>query len=135
MTTDTVAALKPCPFCGGEAEIVRYGTPRQSTQYRCTNCGCQLETGETFNYGANWNKRWEPPKPGNGWQPPGKCTAVVGTWGQNQLTIAGNCLRVARALNYDRRWMQDFINNVIAASTYEQAMALVQEHFTLTGED
>lgn len=49
--------LKPCPFCGGEAEIVRYGTPRYSTQYECTECGCSLETGETFNHGKAWNTR------------------------------------------------------------------------------
>jgi Lar family restriction alleviation protein len=49
--------LDPCPFCGGEAEIERTGTARQSTIYACQNCGCRLETGETFNHGAQWNQR------------------------------------------------------------------------------
>lgn len=51
--------LKPCPFCGGEAEIERSGTPRVSTIYACTNCGCRLETGETFNHGGLWNDRFD----------------------------------------------------------------------------
>jgi len=49
--------LKPCPFCGGEAEITQYGDSRKSTQYECTDCGCRLETGEEFNHGAAWNTR------------------------------------------------------------------------------
>jgi len=49
--------LKPCPFCDGEAEIERYGNARQSTIYACTECGCRLETGETFNFGVCWNRR------------------------------------------------------------------------------
>lgn len=49
--------LLPCPFCGGEAEIERYGDHRQSTIYACTNCGCSLETGEEWGHGAQWNKR------------------------------------------------------------------------------
>jgi hypothetical protein len=49
--------LADCPFCEGEAEIIRYGDRKVSTQYGCTNCGCFLETGETFNHGAQWNTR------------------------------------------------------------------------------
>lgn len=49
--------LKPCPFCGGEAEIERYGTPRDSTIYSCRWCGCWLETGEERDHGARWNTR------------------------------------------------------------------------------
>ncbi|WEU67391.1 Lar family restriction alleviation protein [Xanthomonas phage JGB6] len=49
--------LKPCPFCGGEAEIERYGDARQSTIYRCRWCSCVLETGEEHNHGARWNER------------------------------------------------------------------------------
>jgi len=49
--------LKPCPFCGGEAEIVQYGTPRYSTIIECQECGCKLENGETFNHGNAWNRR------------------------------------------------------------------------------
>ena len=49
--------LKPCPFCGGKAEVVQVGSARQSTIYGCTDCHCQLETGEVFNIGVQWNTR------------------------------------------------------------------------------
>ena len=55
--------LKPCPFCGGEAEIERYGCTRFSTAYRCQDCGCSLETSETFNHGREWNTRAAPVVP------------------------------------------------------------------------
>ena len=51
--------LKPCPFCGGEAEIERYGTPRVSTIVSCMNCGVSKECGEEFNHGEDWNSRIE----------------------------------------------------------------------------
>jgi Lar family restriction alleviation protein len=50
--------LLPCPFCGGEAEIERYGDRSQSTIYACTMCGCRLETGEEWDHGADWNRRY-----------------------------------------------------------------------------
>ena len=61
--------LKACPFCGGEAEIERVGTARMSTIYCCTECSCRLETGETFNHGALWNRRAMPNQGGEavGW--------------------------------------------------------------------
>ena len=49
--------LKSCPFCGGKANIDRYGTPRVSTQYSCEDCGCNLETSEEWNHGDRWNTR------------------------------------------------------------------------------
>lgn len=50
--------LKPCPFCGGKAQIERYGNNRQSMQIRCEDCGCFLETGETWiDENCHWNKR------------------------------------------------------------------------------
>jgi Lar family restriction alleviation protein len=52
--------LLPCPFCGSEAEIERYGDHRQSTIYACTNCGCRLETGEEWDHGCDWNRRSAP---------------------------------------------------------------------------
>ncbi len=58
MTNDKDSAvLLPCPFCGGEAEVQQQGTNRQSHIIACTNCGCRLETGETWNAGSLWNKR------------------------------------------------------------------------------
>ena len=49
--------LKPCPFCGGEAGVARYGDRRQSTIYYCLDCGCRLETSEEWDHGKDWNKR------------------------------------------------------------------------------
>lgn len=51
--------LKPCPFCGGEAEFERRGTGRQSCIVACTECGCRLETSETWSSGQAWNQRHE----------------------------------------------------------------------------
>lgn len=51
--------LLPCPFCGGEAEIEQQGTNRISTIYACLDCGCRLETNETFHFGKRWNQRVE----------------------------------------------------------------------------
>lgn len=49
--------LLPCPFCGSEAEIERLGDHSRSTIYKCTNCGCSLETGEEWDHGRDWNRR------------------------------------------------------------------------------
>ena len=49
-------ALKPCPFCGGAAEFERIGTGRRSCIVVCTDCGCRLETGETWDSGTAWNR-------------------------------------------------------------------------------
>jgi len=51
------AELLPCPFCGGKAEIEQEGSPRRSTSYACTDCGCRLETGEEWRFGRRWNER------------------------------------------------------------------------------
>lgn len=50
--------LRPCPMCNETAEIEQMGSGRQSMIYHCTNCGCSLETSETF-IGPNcsWNPR------------------------------------------------------------------------------
>ena len=51
--------LLHCPFCeNDDAVIERMGTPRQSTQYACENCGCHLETGEEWAHGRQWNTVW-----------------------------------------------------------------------------
>ena len=47
--------FKPCPFCGGEARLIREGTFRQSAIVECTNCGCVLES----NSADAWNERYE----------------------------------------------------------------------------
>lgn len=51
--------LKPCPFCGGSAEVEREGTPRRSCIVACTECGAQLESNET-GAGHDWNHRVTP---------------------------------------------------------------------------
>lgn len=48
--------LLPCPFCGGDAEVVQLGTGRQSCQVACTNCSCTLESNEN-GAGYYWNHR------------------------------------------------------------------------------
>lgn len=53
---ETKDELKPCPFCGGEAEILQRGA--MSTSIRCKDCGCR--TGECAYEDAaifNWNRR------------------------------------------------------------------------------
>jgi Lar family restriction alleviation protein len=50
-------ALKPCPFCGGQAEFERKGTARHSTIITCTNCGATLETGAEWDHEREWNER------------------------------------------------------------------------------
>lgn len=56
--------LKTCPFCGGDAEVVRCGTPRQSSQIGCTQCNCRLESsGQGLRSGDAWNTRDIPELP------------------------------------------------------------------------
>lgn len=50
--------LKPCPFCGEEAEVVQIGTPRQSCIVGCLWCSCTLESNE-HGSGQRWNERHE----------------------------------------------------------------------------
>ncbi len=52
-----MSELKECPFCGGEAELLRKGDHRQSNQVSCMDCGAELEDGATFNYEGAWNTR------------------------------------------------------------------------------
>lgn len=84
--------LKACPFCGGEAEIERVGTARMSTIYFCTECSCRLETGETFNHGALWNRRAMPSQGG-------EAVAMVSVWNidpwyATDLSMAGRNIGV-----------------------------------------
>ena len=54
-----MAELKPCPFCGEDAEFERRGDARQSTIINCTNCGATLETGAEWDHEREWNRRPE----------------------------------------------------------------------------
>lgn len=49
--------LKPCPFCGGKANIEQYGNRRMSTIVSCGDCGATLENGEEWGHGRSWNTR------------------------------------------------------------------------------
>jgi len=55
--------LKPCPFCGGEAEVERLGTKRASMIIVCSQCGCCLESGDVSGFADDkhlqWNMRYE----------------------------------------------------------------------------
>lgn len=52
------AALLPCPFCGGEAEYERVGTPKVSCIVVCTQCGARHESSDQDWYnGKAWNQR------------------------------------------------------------------------------
>lgn len=48
--------LKPCPFCGGKAEVERRGNSRVSCIVVCSDCGCRLEINEN-GAGEHWNNR------------------------------------------------------------------------------
>ena len=50
------AELKPCPFCGGDAEFVQYSPLQWSVE--CTSCKARVAIKHS-KYGAAvaWNKR------------------------------------------------------------------------------
>lgn len=50
--------LKPCPFCGGAAEVQRLGTRAQSSLIGCTECSVTVEANEDGpQTGTHWNRR------------------------------------------------------------------------------
>lgn len=54
--------LRECPFCGGQAILLRRGTRRVSCRVACEDCGCHLETNEEGPLsGHAWNHRVRPP--------------------------------------------------------------------------
>jgi Lar family restriction alleviation protein len=55
--------LLPCPFCGGEAEVERRGTPRVSSIVACTDCGARVEANLVGDDSLHWNTRAAPPLP------------------------------------------------------------------------
>lgn len=54
--------LKPCPFCGGEAELNRINTAAVwAIEVRCPHCGCGTDCAEMKAEAiAAWNRRAEP---------------------------------------------------------------------------
>ncbi len=53
--------LKPCPFCGAEAEVIIHPYTVQIDVFgvECTRCGCKTEQNYTSKIGAigAWNRR------------------------------------------------------------------------------
>lgn len=50
--------LKPCPFCGRQAEVEQPGSARQSNIVECSDCGCRLESSDQMpGYDLSWNVR------------------------------------------------------------------------------
>ena len=54
--------LKPCPFCGGEAELVKYGLTGKFEVVQCSDCGARtrvfdpdIKRGESVI--DAWNRR------------------------------------------------------------------------------
>ena len=53
--------LKPCPFCGGEAEIIIRGTYNNPMHIGCKSCHAKIVNGDIYgltkpkDYG--WNQR------------------------------------------------------------------------------
>lgn len=55
--TKAAEGLKPCPFCGREAEVAQNRYERAYWIY-CTRCGCRTEQRvKLVTAKANWNKR------------------------------------------------------------------------------
>jgi Lar family restriction alleviation protein len=67
MTTENKEALKPCPFCGGEAEIIYRSNPMSKWKYtaecKSTICGASGSVGENKSVAINnWNTRTDAAK-------------------------------------------------------------------------
>lgn len=57
-----VADLKPCPFCGGKAELVHSDYKMHDIKIRCTRCYIETGwyTGEVTELSEQWNTRVSP---------------------------------------------------------------------------
>lgn len=64
-----------------------------------------------------------------------KPETVVGGRGENIFQIVGRCRRLARELEWPREWVDDFCRRVSETQSYGAALAVVEEHFTLEGDD
>ena len=62
-----MASIKPCPFCGGQAELLV--GPRGIVRIICKDCSCRTEEMEPYILGGEfvsrytevvetWNRRW-----------------------------------------------------------------------------
>jgi Lar family restriction alleviation protein len=65
-----MSELKPCPFCGGEAEYQQFANPKTFYMVKCTACGCRTEgydcsllktdAENKMIQAEKWNRRPEP---------------------------------------------------------------------------
>lgn len=51
--------LKPCPFCGGKAELHSQDTPIGMSYIECRECGVQMGGGNDAEALKQWNNRHE----------------------------------------------------------------------------
>lgn len=120
--------LKPCPFCGGKANIDNYGNNRVSTQYSCEDCGLSKETGETFNHGNFWNTR-TPPKV--------KDLVWVGFKSDCHVYADTNLGAYEITLAYEDEWTATYDahkdslseKNISFGYSFEERKAEAQEHY------
>ena len=51
--------LKPCPFCGGKADIMQYWKDFKTNRYivKCIKCGAQTDDGVKEHISILWNTR------------------------------------------------------------------------------
>lgn len=69
-----MSELKPCPFCGGKAELRWWQTRSYETKWFvfCTQCKVSVEDMESSSKVIEvWNKRHESPTPGGAIVPAG----------------------------------------------------------------
>ena len=108
--------LLPCPFCGGQAEIIRFGTPRWSAIVECMECGGRLESGdEGEESGRHWNTRasqWKPidtaPKDGTKfliWWPTWNNTAEIGYYSTRRNRFECNKVMYYQDSDLPTHWM------------------------------
>lgn len=52
-----IAKLKPCPFCGGKAELVQHWIKKNDIKVQCTQCSTKTGwwAGETAELIEQWN--------------------------------------------------------------------------------
>ena len=52
-----MSELKPCPFCGGEAEEYNNSDFHDCYRVYCMDCGAETQAEEEWNRAKKWNKR------------------------------------------------------------------------------
>lgn len=57
--TNANETLKPCPFCGGKAELHNYDTPTRVSYVECSVCGARVDDDSDEGVAKRWNLRYE----------------------------------------------------------------------------